>query len=107
MMEFQDHEIAPTNSSNLELWASAYNIIYLCNSYIEGLTNSTSIDAELQQQLENVDIKLGCLQGDDYTRELFSKLKILYFVAPPWSLQMLLGQDANSLKGGANFIQKH
>tara|TARA_Y100001968_G_C19421830_1_gene752161 strand:- start:254 stop:1585 length:1332 start_codon:yes stop_codon:yes gene_type:complete len=52
MMEFQDHEIAPTNSSNLELWASAYNIIYLCNSYIEGLTNSTSIDAELQQQLE-------------------------------------------------------
>ena len=30
MMEFQDHEIAPTNSSNLELWASAYNKIYLC-----------------------------------------------------------------------------
>ncbi|MBZ9731113.1 RagB/SusD family nutrient uptake outer membrane protein [Salegentibacter sp. JZCK2] len=52
MMEFQDHEIAPTNSGNLELWTSAYNIIYLCNSYIEGLTNSTSIDAELQQQLE-------------------------------------------------------
>lgn len=52
MMEFQDHEIAPTNSGNLELWTSAYNIIYLCNSYIEGLTNSRSIDAELQQQLE-------------------------------------------------------
>ncbi|WP_034888801.1 RagB/SusD family nutrient uptake outer membrane protein [Gillisia sp. Hel_I_29] len=52
MMEFQDHEIAPTNPGNLDLWSSAYNIIYLCNSFIEGLTNSTSIDVELQQQLE-------------------------------------------------------
>ena len=52
MREFQDHEIAPTNPGNLELWSSAYNIIYLCNSFIEGLTNSTSIDVELQQQLE-------------------------------------------------------
>ncbi len=52
MMEFQDHEIAPVNTGNLELWSSAYNIIYLCNSFIEGLTNSTSIDVELKQQLE-------------------------------------------------------
>lgn len=52
MMEFQDHEIAPTNLGNLELWSSAYNIIYLCNSFIEGLTNSTSIDVELKQELE-------------------------------------------------------
>ncbi|MDT0642606.1 RagB/SusD family nutrient uptake outer membrane protein [Zunongwangia sp. F363] len=52
MMEFQDHEITPANPGNLELWTSAYNIIYLCNSFIEGITNSTSIDAELQQQLE-------------------------------------------------------
>jgi len=52
MMEFQDHQIAPANPGNLELWTSAYNIIYLCNSFIEGLTNSTSIDGDLQQQLE-------------------------------------------------------
>lgn len=52
MMEFQDHEITPTNPGNLELWTSAYNIIYLCNSYLEGLSNSTSIDDELNQQLE-------------------------------------------------------
>jgi len=52
MMEFPDHEILPTNPGNLELWSSAYNIIYLCNSFIEGLINSTSIDLELKQQLE-------------------------------------------------------
>lgn len=52
MKEFQDHEILPTNPVNLELWTSAYNIIYLCNSYLEGLAASTAIDSELQVQLE-------------------------------------------------------
>lgn len=52
MMQFEQHEIDPTNLGNLQLWSSAYNIIYLCNSLIEGLGNSTSIDVDLQQQLE-------------------------------------------------------
>ena len=52
MMQFQEHEIDPSNPGNLQLWTSTYNIIYLCNSLIEGLENSSSIDAELQQQLE-------------------------------------------------------
>ena len=51
-MEFQEHEIAPTNSNNLELWNSAYNLIYITNSFLEGLQNSNDISIELKQQLE-------------------------------------------------------
>lgn len=51
-MEFQEHEIKPANLSNLEIWNSAYNMIYMTNSFLEGLQNSENISFELQQQLE-------------------------------------------------------
>jgi len=51
-MEFQQNEILPENELNLELWASAYNIIYMTNSFLEGLSNSEEISHELASQLE-------------------------------------------------------
>ena len=76
MMEFQDHEITPANPGNLELWTSAYNIVYLCNSFIEGLTNSTSIDGDLQQQLEG-EARLVRAFSYFYLVNLYSKVPLI------------------------------
>lgn len=51
-MAFQQNEILPDNQLNLELWAGAYNIIYMTNSILEGLSNSAEISPELASQLE-------------------------------------------------------
>ncbi|MCM8570297.1 RagB/SusD family nutrient uptake outer membrane protein [Gramella jeungdoensis] len=51
-MEFEQHEITPDNPGNLDIWASAYNIIYLTNSLLEGLNNSEQLSSELKTQLE-------------------------------------------------------
>jgi len=51
-MEFQEHQINPENSYNLELWSSAYNIIYMTNAFLEGLYNSEKINPDLAIQLE-------------------------------------------------------
>lgn len=51
-MQFQQNEITPDNQNNLELWQGAYHIIYLANSFLEGLTTSEGISKELQSQLE-------------------------------------------------------
>ena len=51
-MEFMLNEIHPDNPHNLELWAGAYNIIYMTNSFLEGLSNSEEISPDLASQLE-------------------------------------------------------
>lgn len=51
-LEFQENEILPKNISNLALWSSAYNVIYMANSLLEGLLASEQISAELRDQLE-------------------------------------------------------
>ncbi len=51
-LQFEQHEVLPDNFRNLNLWSSAYNIIYLTNSLLEGLSNSTEISQELQNRLE-------------------------------------------------------
>lgn len=51
-MEFEQNELLPDNSGNLEIWSSAYNIIYMTNSFIEGLENAENITAELALTLE-------------------------------------------------------
>ncbi|CAL66355.1 RagB/SusD family nutrient uptake outer membrane protein [Christiangramia forsetii] len=51
-MEFEEHQINPENSYNLELWTSAYNMIYMTNSFLEGLESAENIDGELLLQLE-------------------------------------------------------
>ena len=51
-MEFEQHEILPNNSRNLNLWSSAYNMIYMTNSLLEGLANSQSLTEEVKVRLE-------------------------------------------------------
>ncbi|AVR46488.1 RagB/SusD family nutrient uptake outer membrane protein [Christiangramia fulva] len=51
-MEFEQHEITADNPGNLDIWASAYNLIYLTNSLLEGLNNSEQISSDLKTQLE-------------------------------------------------------
>lgn len=52
-MEFEQHELLPDNPHNLELWASAYNMIYMTNSLLEGLNSSEEISSEIKTQLES------------------------------------------------------
>lgn len=40
LVEFEQNEIFVGNSSNLSLWSSAYNVIYMANAVLEGLENS-------------------------------------------------------------------
>lgn len=51
-MEFQQNEIFPDNPHNLDLWTGAYNMIYMTNSLLEGLANSSNISSDLETQLE-------------------------------------------------------
>lgn len=50
--QFEQNELLPDNSSNLDIWASAYNMIYMTNALLEGLVNSEEISTELKTQLE-------------------------------------------------------
>lgn len=51
-MQFEQHELLPENFRNYNLWASAYNIIYMSNSILEGLSNSGNITEEVRIKLE-------------------------------------------------------
>ena len=48
---FQQNQISPRGtpdaSANYELWSSAYNIIYMANSVLEGLSNSDQLSEEI------------------------------------------------------------
>lgn len=52
---FARHDIItldnPAATANLSLWSSAYNIIYLANSVVEGLENSTSVTETTRKSL--------------------------------------------------------
>lgn len=51
-MEFNQHEILPDNFRNLNLWSSAYNIIYMTNSILEGLEDSNQVSEPLKTTLQ-------------------------------------------------------
>ncbi|MGS2763795.1 RagB/SusD family nutrient uptake outer membrane protein [Sinomicrobium sp. M5D2P9] len=51
-LEYQENEIQPNNTANLSLWSSAYNVIYMCNSLLEGVLASEQISEEVGDQLE-------------------------------------------------------
>ncbi|MFC6859179.1 RagB/SusD family nutrient uptake outer membrane protein [Zunongwangia atlantica] len=51
-LQFEENEIIPDNEYNYNLWSSAYNSIYLVNSFLEGLSEATEIDEELRLRLE-------------------------------------------------------
>lgn len=50
--EFDEHELLPDNYRNLNLWSSAYNIIYMANSLLEGVENSANISTEVRSQIQ-------------------------------------------------------
>lgn len=52
IMEFYQNEVTITNRANLGLWSSAYNIIYMSNAILEGLTPSEGITDTMKKQLE-------------------------------------------------------
>lgn len=52
MIEFEENEITVDNSYNLGLWSSAYNIIYMCNSVIDGLDKYNGVSTEIQDKLK-------------------------------------------------------
>ena len=52
LIEFGKNEILAENSRNLSLWSSAYNIIYMTNSLLEGLNNSNNISEEVYRNLK-------------------------------------------------------
>ena len=51
-MQFEEHQLEPGNPDNLYIWSSAYNIIYMTNSVLEGLEVSQNVSPELKQQIE-------------------------------------------------------
>ncbi len=52
LQEFYRNEIVPINTYNFGIWASAYNIVYLANSTLEGLMYSENITNEGRDGLE-------------------------------------------------------
>lgn len=52
LLQFQQHKLQPDNPYNETLWGSAYNMIYMVNSLLDGLENSTKITPETAQRLE-------------------------------------------------------
>jgi hypothetical protein len=51
-VQFEQNELLQTNSSNLDIWSSAYNMIYMTNALLEGVDNSEKITPDVKKQLE-------------------------------------------------------
>src|SRR5690606_36621241 len=51
-LEFEQHEINPGNLRNLNLWSSAYNIIYMTKALLEGLETSNFLSENVKNQLQ-------------------------------------------------------
>lgn len=51
MKEYEGNEILINNSYNLDLWSSAYNIVYMCNAVLDGLQTSEEVSGEMKDKL--------------------------------------------------------
>lgn len=52
LREFSENNIQPNNDRNLALWSSAYNIIYMANSLLEGIDASEGLTNAVRNSLE-------------------------------------------------------
>lgn len=52
LVEFQQNQISPDNNSNLQVWSSAYNIIYQANSLLNGIEDNVLLSQEVLNQIE-------------------------------------------------------
>lgn len=50
--EFNQNEISPNSEFNFYLWSSTFNIIYMTNALLEGLSQSEGVSEEISKQLE-------------------------------------------------------
>lgn len=48
---FYRHQIIASNEVVKNLWDSSYNLIYICNSALEGIENSETLSQEIKEQL--------------------------------------------------------
>lgn len=51
LIEFEKNDLIASNSYNLNLWSSAYKIIYMCNSLLNGLQLSKGVSPEVKSKL--------------------------------------------------------
>ena len=52
ILAFIQNSISPENSWNLDLWVSAYRLIYMVNALLEGIEQSTALSQDFSTQLE-------------------------------------------------------
>ena len=48
---FYQHQIIASNAVVKNIWDSSYNLIYMCNSAIDGIANSQTLEQEVKDQL--------------------------------------------------------
>lgn len=51
LLEFDQYEVSPSNSANQNIWSSAYNMIYMVNSILEGVGQSETISLPKKDEL--------------------------------------------------------
>jgi len=51
LQEFSEYNIQPNNDRNLSLWSSAYNILYMTNSLLEGVNASENLTEDVRNTL--------------------------------------------------------
>lgn len=51
-LEFEQNNILPDNEHVANLWSSAYHVIYMVNSLLEGMGNSDQISPEVRKHME-------------------------------------------------------
>lgn len=51
LLEFQENNLLPVSSKVLDLWKTAYQIIYQCNTVLEGLANAENVTQAMNEQL--------------------------------------------------------
>lgn len=52
IIEFGQNNITPPNSWNLDLWSSAYNVVYMTNAILEGINGPNNLSEETKKSLE-------------------------------------------------------
>lgn len=74
--EFLQHEVLPQNPNNQNLWSSAYQVVYMINSFLEGLEASDSLPEELANQLRGEAL---FVRGFTYfyVRQLYGKAPLI------------------------------
>ena len=92
---FYRHQIIASNSLVLNIWKRSYELIYMCNSVMEGLQNSEHLSTELKDQLMGEALFVRALTHF-YLTNLFGKIP--YITQTDYEMnQDVSRQDANEV----------